>query len=51
MNVWRLDLNDSKGMIREKGEFMLGLCEQCMGESLVTIHSRFFGTSKKAGGQ
>lgn len=34
MDVWNLDLNDSKGMIREKGEFMLGLCEQCMGEGL-----------------
>lgn len=34
MDVWGLDLNDSRGMIREKGEFMLGLCEQCMGESL-----------------
>ena len=34
MDVWDLDLNDSKGMVREKGEFMLGLCEQCMGESL-----------------
>ena len=34
MDVWSLDLNDSKGMIREKGEFMLGLCEQYMGESL-----------------
>ena len=34
MDVWGLDLNDSKGMIREKGEFMLGLCEQCMSESL-----------------
>lgn len=34
MDVWSLDLNDSKGMIREKGEFMLGLCKQCMGESL-----------------
>lgn len=34
MDVWSLDLNDSKGMIREKGEFMLGLCEQCIGESL-----------------
>jgi len=34
MDVWSLDLNDSKGMIREKGEFMLGLCEQCMGENL-----------------
>ena len=26
MDVWSLDPNDSKGMIREKGEFMLGLC-------------------------
>ena len=34
MDVWELDLNDSKGMVREKGEFMLGLCEQCMGENL-----------------
>lgn len=34
MDVWSLDLNDSRGMIREKGEFMLRLCEQCMGESL-----------------
>ena len=34
MDVWSLDFNDSRGMIREKGEFMLGLCEQCMGESL-----------------
>ncbi len=34
MDVWGLDLNDSKGMIREKGEFMLGLCEQCMVENL-----------------
>jgi len=34
MDVWGLDLNDSKGMVREKGEFMLGLCEQCMGENL-----------------
>ena len=29
-----LDPNDSKGMVREKGEFMLGLCEQCIGDSL-----------------
>ena len=28
MDVWSLDPNDSKGMVREKGEFMLGLCEQ-----------------------
>lgn len=34
MDVWELDINDSKGMIREKGEFMLGLCEQCIGDSL-----------------
>ncbi len=34
MDVWSLDTIDSKGMIREKGEFMLGLCEQCMGENL-----------------
>ncbi|MHB8130234.1 MAG: VirB4-like conjugal transfer ATPase, CD1110 family [Mobilitalea sp.] len=34
MDVWSLDANDSKGLIREKGEFMLGLCEQCMGDSL-----------------
>ncbi len=34
MDVWSLDPNDSKGRIREKGEFMLGLCEQCMGASL-----------------
>lgn len=34
MDVWNLDMNDSKGWIREKGEFMLGLCEQCFGDSL-----------------
>ena len=34
LDVWNLDLNDSKGWIREKGEFMLGVCEQCMGENL-----------------
>lgn len=34
LDIWNLDFNDSKGMIREKGEFMLGLCEQCMGEDL-----------------
>ena len=33
MDVWNLDSNDSKGMVREKGEFMLGLCEQCIGYS------------------
>ena len=34
IDVWNLDQNDSKGWIREKGEFMLGLCEQCIGDSL-----------------
>ncbi len=34
LDVWSLDPNDSKGMVREKGEFMLGLCEQCIGDSL-----------------
>lgn len=34
LDVESLDLTDSKGLIREKGEFMLGLCEQCIGESL-----------------
>ena len=34
LDVEHLDVNDSRGLIREKGEFMLGLCEQCMGESL-----------------
>ena len=34
MGVWKLELNNSKGWIREKGEFMLSTCEQCMGESL-----------------
>ncbi|SCP98626.1 VirB4-like conjugal transfer ATPase, CD1110 family [Anaerobium acetethylicum] len=34
LDVWNLDQNDSKGWIREKGEFMLGLCEQCMGDTL-----------------
>ena len=32
LDVDHLDVNDSRGMIREKGEFMLGLCEQCMGD-------------------
>ncbi len=30
----RLDPKDRNGLIREKGEFMLGLMEQCMGEEL-----------------
>ena len=34
MDVWNLDQNDTKGWVREKGEFMLGLCEQCIGDSL-----------------
>ncbi len=34
MDVWNLDQNDTKGWVREKGEFMLGLCEQCIGDGL-----------------
>jgi type IV secretory pathway VirB4 component len=34
MDVENLDLNDSRGWVRDKGEFMLGLCEQCMGDGL-----------------
>ncbi|MDF2908687.1 MAG: hypothetical protein K0R34_4008, partial [Herbinix sp.] len=34
LNLDDLDVNDTKGLIREKGEFMLGLCEQCMGDAL-----------------
>ncbi len=34
MDVWNLDQNDTKGWVREKGEFMLGLCEQCIGSGL-----------------
>lgn len=34
MDVWNLDQNDTKGRVSEKGEFMLGLCEQCIGDSL-----------------
>ncbi|MBP3233888.1 MAG: DUF87 domain-containing protein [Eubacterium sp.] len=34
INLKELDVNDTKGIIREKGEFMLGLCEQCIGDSL-----------------
>ena len=34
MDVWNLDINDTQGWIRDKGEFMLGLCEQCIGGSL-----------------
>ena len=35
---WALDLNDSKGYIRDKGEFMLGLCEQCYDANLNSRH-------------
>lgn len=28
------DVSDIQGIIAEKGEFMLGICEQCMGEAL-----------------
>ncbi|MFV0527621.1 MAG: VirB4-like conjugal transfer ATPase, CD1110 family [Lachnospiraceae bacterium] len=38
MDVWSLDLNDSEGHIRDKGEFMLGLCEQCYGDALNSRH-------------
>lgn len=38
MDVWTSDLNDSQGYIRDKGEFMLGLCEQCYGDSLNSRH-------------
>lgn len=38
MDVWSLDLNDSQGAIRDKGEFMLGLCEQCYGDDLNSRH-------------
>lgn len=34
ININDLDTRDSKGLIREKGEFMLGLCEQCKGTPL-----------------
>lgn len=38
MDVWILDLNDSKGYIRDKGEFMPGLCEQCYDANLNSRH-------------
>lgn len=34
MDVWNLDKFDRDGWVREKGEFMLGVCEQCMGTTL-----------------
>lgn len=38
LDVWSLDLNDSQGYVRDKGEFMLGLCEQCYGDNLNSRH-------------
>ena len=38
LDVNELDLADSKGLIRDKGEFMLGLCEQAMSEMLNSRH-------------
>ncbi len=38
VNLNDLDQFDSKGIIREKCEFMLGLCEQCMGNTLNPHH-------------
>ncbi len=34
IDLVKLDPRDRNGLIREKGEFMLGLLEQCMGEEL-----------------
>lgn len=40
LDVWSLEIDpygglvDNDGLVRSKGEFMLGLCEQCIGESL-----------------
>ena len=31
VDLSQLDLLDSKGIVRDKAEFLLGLCEQCMG--------------------
>lgn len=31
LDVWNLDAVDSNGWVKEKAQFMLGLCEQCMG--------------------
>ncbi len=36
IDVYALDEYDSRGLVREKCEFMLGLCEQCVG----TINAR-----------
>lgn len=38
IDIYQLDLADSKGLIRDKGEFMLGLCEQAMAEKLNSRH-------------
>lgn len=38
VDVKELDQFDSKGGIREKCEFMLGICEQCMGNDLNPHH-------------
>ncbi|MBO1695201.1 VirB4-like conjugal transfer ATPase, CD1110 family [[Clostridium] symbiosum] len=38
LDVDQLDVADSKGLIRDKGEFMLGLCEQAMAELLNSRH-------------
>lgn len=38
VNVNDLDIADSKGIISEKGEFMLSLCAQCMGPELGPKH-------------
>ena len=38
VNLKELDQFDSKGIIRGKCEFMLGLCEQCMGNALNPHH-------------
>ncbi len=34
LDVYALDLNDTNGLVRQKAEFMLALCEQCCGEAL-----------------
>lgn len=34
VNLEDLDPFDTKGIIREKSEFMLGLCEQCLGNTI-----------------
>lgn len=34
VDVHQLNVKDSNGLVREKSEFMLALCEQCVGEPL-----------------